>query len=259
MSGAVRADPRAAGPSDADQAALEWALRAAEAWGASVLAVTAGPPAADAVLRDALAAGAAGAVRVDMDMAASSAAVAAGLAAVTGECALVWCGAHSLDRGSGSVPAFLAAHLGAAQALGLVDVAPSATPGDVAVTRRLDRGRRELLRVRPVAVLSVEGATARLRRATIAGELAAKDAAIDVVPGPAADTHLPHTTRPFRPRARALAAPSGASARERILSLTDAASGPAATPALPLEPAEAAERIVAMLTAWGYLEPREDT
>ena len=57
---------RAAGASDADQAALEWALRAAEAWGAEVLAVTAGPPAAEAVLRHALAAGAARAVRVDV-------------------------------------------------------------------------------------------------------------------------------------------------------------------------------------------------
>ena len=35
---------------------------------------------------------------------------------------LVLCGDLSADRGSGSVPAFLAAHLGAAQALGLVAV-----------------------------------------------------------------------------------------------------------------------------------------
>ena len=35
---------------------------------------------------------------------------------------VVLCDAYSLDRGSGSVPAFLAAHLGAAQALGLVAV-----------------------------------------------------------------------------------------------------------------------------------------
>ena len=46
------------------------------------------------------------------------------------------------------------------------------TPGEVLATRRLDRGRRERLHVAPAAVLSVEGSAARLRRATIASELA---------------------------------------------------------------------------------------
>ena len=59
LTGAVRTDLRTAGPSDADDAAVEWALRVADASGDEVLAVTAGPPSADAVLHAALAAGAA--------------------------------------------------------------------------------------------------------------------------------------------------------------------------------------------------------
>ena len=53
LTGVVRHDARTTGLSDADQAAIEWALRAGEAWGEPVVAVTAGPDAADAALRDA--------------------------------------------------------------------------------------------------------------------------------------------------------------------------------------------------------------
>ena len=254
LTGTTHDDPRAAGASDADRAALEWALRAAEAWDAEVVAVSAGPPAADGVLREALAAGATRAVRIDVPAGVASADVAAALAPTLTGCALVWCGDASLDRGSGSVPAYLAAHLGAAQALGLVEVALPGDRGEVVATRRLDRGRRERLRVAPTAVLSVEGAAARLRRATIAGELQARTAPIDVLAGPAAHVHLAHTTRPFRPRARTRPAPVGGSARERILALTDALTTPSATAAVELTPAEAADRILEALEAWGYLD-----
>ena len=105
-----------------------------------------GPPAADAVLREALAAGATGAVRVDLAADAPSEAVAAALAAAPGRrAASCWCGDLSADRGSGSVPAYLAARLGAAQALGLVAV-ELGPPGSIAALRRLDGGRRERLR-----------------------------------------------------------------------------------------------------------------
>ena len=46
LTGAVATDDRLAGPSDADLAALEWALRLADAWApAEVVAVTAVPSA----------------------------------------------------------------------------------------------------------------------------------------------------------------------------------------------------------------------
>jgi electron transfer flavoprotein alpha/beta subunit len=46
LTGDVSAEPHATGMSDADRAALEWALRLGEHWGRDVVAVTAGPAAA---------------------------------------------------------------------------------------------------------------------------------------------------------------------------------------------------------------------
>ena len=63
--GIVTLDDRTSGLSLADAAAIEWALRSSERWGGSVMAATVGPPAAEAVLRDALAVGVDRAVRVD--------------------------------------------------------------------------------------------------------------------------------------------------------------------------------------------------
>src|SRR5581483_10352501 len=72
LTGAVRTDWRTAGLSDADRAALEWALRLGGEWGEPVVAVSAGPAAADAVLVDALSAGATRAVRVELPLSAPS-------------------------------------------------------------------------------------------------------------------------------------------------------------------------------------------
>ncbi len=201
----VRTDPRTAGCSAADAAALEWALRAGERWDQPVLAVTAGPPEADRVLRDAVAAGATRAVRIDLPTSAPSAVVATAIAAVLGPAGVssVWCGDHSLDRGSGAVPAFLAAELGSAQALGLVDVELDARAGRVTAWRRLDRGRREHVRLDGPGVLSVEGSTARLRRAALGAVMSSGRAPIEVVtPGPAA-----REARRSRRRAPAAAVP----------------------------------------------------
>lgn len=257
LTGAAHDDERSAGASPADRAALEWALRCAEAWsGARVRAVTAGGPEAEAVLREALAAGAHEAVRVDLDAAAPSETVAAAVADALAECDVVWCGDYSLDRGSGSVPAYLAARLGAVQALGLLGV-ELGEPGVVRVVRRLDGGRRERLHVvggaGGCAVLSVEGSTARLRRASLAAVLTTRGADVHVVPGPATVDHAARVTRPFRPRARVLPPPHG-STLERVLALTDAHATPTeGAAAEALDPPEAAERILAALRAWGYL------
>jgi electron transfer flavoprotein beta subunit len=252
LTGAAHHDPRFTGLSDADLAALEWALRCADAWGGTVVAVTAGPPVADSILHFALGDGAE-ARRVNLTHDAPSETVAAALAPALAGCDLVWCGDHSLDRGSGSVPAYLAALLGARQALGLVAIELDGSPGVVMATRRLDGGRRERLRVRAPGVLSVEGATARLRRASVGSWLAARRSAIDVRPGPPVIEPGSRTTRPFRPRARVLPAPVGQTARERIVALTDTGlPAAAATTAVALAPGEAAARILAALAEWGY-------
>jgi electron transfer flavoprotein beta subunit len=255
LTGAVHDDPRTSGASPADQAALEWALRCAEAWGGWVLAVSAGPPVADGVLREALATGASEAVRVDLRPSASSEAVAAGLAEVLEGVDLVFCGDYSLDRGSASVPAYLAGHLGAAQACGLVALELTA-PHELTVLRRLDGGRRERLRVQPPAVLSVEGSTARLRRAPLAAAIAARSAVVDVVPGPVVPDHAARVARPFRPRPRVLPAPAGASALDRIVTITHAHAAVSTDhAAVALDPLAAARRILDALAEWGELSP----
>ena len=83
-----------------------------------------------------------------------------------------------MDRGTGSVPAFLAHELGNAQALGLVEVDTGHAVDravDCACVRRLDGGRREVLDVAAPAVLSVEGSVRRLRRAPLAAARRVED------------------------------------------------------------------------------------
>ena len=258
LTGAVRMDARTSGASQADEAALEWALRAAEAWAGQVVAVTAGPVGAEVVLRSALAAGAVRGVRVDLPHDAPSEDVASGLAPVVAGAALVLCGDGSLDRGSGSVPAFLAAGVGGGQALGCTDVViDPAGPGSVRAVRRLDGGRRERLVVRAPGVLSVEPGSARLRRASLGGVLRARQAMIEVVAPPRPPRQpmaAPARQGPYRPRARVLPAPPASlDARQRIAALTGAGAPPTPPQLLVLEPAAAADRILAQLREWGYL------
>lgn len=257
--GRVVADARTGGISDADAAALEWALRCGTAWDEPVLVVTAGRPEADAALRDALACGASRAIRVDLGADAPSRTVAASLAVVLQEvgASTIWCGDHSLDRGSGSVPALLAAELALPQALGLVQV--DLGERDMLTTlRRLDGGRRERLRTRGAAVLSVEGSTARLRRASLPAALGRATATIEVRGGAATDAVAesllaPASLRPYRPRARVLPGPVGVTAHDRVVALTAAATAQGHRDLVALEPAAAAERILAALAEWGYL------
>ncbi|MET0146762.1 MAG: mycofactocin-associated electron transfer flavoprotein beta subunit [Ilumatobacteraceae bacterium] len=248
-------DERWSGVSDADRAALEVGLRLAETSSTSVTVATVGPPAAEHGLREAIAAGAADAIRIEAPDGLASDAVAVALAAVAADASWIVCGDASADRGTGAVPAFLAAELGVAQALGLIGVTPDERT--VRATRRLDGGRREILDVTTPAVLSVEGSVARLRRASLRAELTARSAAILQVAGPPATAaHAEsHDVQPYRPRARAFAAPAGV-ALDRVRLLTDVAGGPAPHAELVvLDPPAAAERILAALAEWGYLSP----
>lgn len=245
-------DERLAGMSPADESALEFALRQGERLGVGVTAVTVGPAGADRVLRDALACGAARAVRIDAPLTTAGVDVGLAIADHLGDAQWVWCGDHSLDRGAGSVPAFIAAQLGAQQALGVVSV--DFVGEGVHAVRRLDGGRREVLGVRPPAVVSVEGATAPLRRASLAALRAARTTEVDVRQ-PGTPIHLMEfMVRPYRPRARAMSAPAGDTALERLAVLTDAAAASAARgETVRLDPEAAAERIVRALREWGHL------
>jgi electron transfer flavoprotein beta subunit len=148
----------------------------------------------------------------------------AGAIGAEGSPALVVCGDRSALRGTGAVPAFLAHHLGAAQALGLVSLRVGEAGVELIGERRLDGGWRERLRIRPPAVCSVEAAGVRLRRASLSAMLTATDAAIPVSPAvrPSGRSRVSAgPARPYRPRPRVVPAPAG-STRDRLLALTGA-------------------------------------
>lgn len=268
LTGAVRADRRDRGPGKSDHAALEHALRLARRWEARVVAATVAPADADAMLRDALAAGAAEALRVESaDRAVrpqpadlvggqdSAAALAAALHQRYGVPDLVLCGDRSADRGTGSFPAFLAAALDTAQVLGVVRMEPE-DGGVLRVHRRLDGGRREVLLVRRPAVVSVEAAGIRLRRAGLPATLASGRAAIPVVRGSAATAAQRIRVlgaHPYRPRPRELASPSGTALR-RTLELTGALIERTPPTVLgPLSPSQATDELLGYLRRHGYL------
>ena len=228
------------------------ALRHGEAIRTTVIAVTVGGVEADAGLRAALACGATTAIRVDAPDDMDSPSVAAALTPVVAHSTAVWCGDYSADRGTGSVPAFLAARLRRQQALGLVGVE---FIDPLRVTRRLDGGRREVLRITGPAVLSVEGSVARLRRASLRSALTAQKAEVLPYGNPSmlSGSASVVVARPYRPRARVLPAPVGTTALDRLRALTDVSAAPQPGETVEADPQAAAQRIIEVLRGWGYL------
>jgi electron transfer flavoprotein beta subunit len=239
------------------------------------MAVAAGPPSVAAGLRQALALGA-GALRIPWgageaaggpepeivsaaalagDPDALARALAAGIAGL-GSAALVICGDRASLRGTGAVPALLAHHLGAQQGLGLVSLQVDAA--GLVGERRLDGGWRQRLRLSPPAVISVEAAGVRLRRASLAAAMAAADAVIPVAPAgpdPAGGTGRPAgPPRPYRPRTKVIPPPLGAT-HDRLLALTGAlvAHDPPRIVG-PIDAAGAADELLDYLRRHGYRE-----
>ena len=165
ISGHVSRDDRSAGANPAELAALETALRIADAWGGRVLAVAAGSEAAEATLREASAVGAS-VLRVpwpsrraaDQDawiasLAADGRSLAQALVAAirtVGEPDLILCGDRSTDRGTGAIPAYIAHELGPAPALALVSLTVDGL-GSRAQPRLVGRGRAGPCRSPPAA------------------------------------------------------------------------------------------------------------
>jgi electron transfer flavoprotein beta subunit len=258
LTGVVTRDARVAALPPSDAAALEHALELGNAWGARVLALSAGGPECDDSLREAMARGAS-ARRVQLqepyvdDLVRDEQHLARALVAAMGEQPdLVLCGDRSADRGTGSLPAFLAHDLGSVQAPGLVSL--RLEDGSLLGDRRLDHGRRERMRIPLPAVCSVEAAGVRLRRASLPAALAAAESPVEVVGASVPPSRVRVLrTGPARPRPRQLPAPTG-SARERLLALTGAllAHEPP-TIVGPVEAPEAADALLDFLVRHGYL------
>ena len=243
---------RFGGISLADQSALEVGLQLGALRSMDVVAITVGGAQCEQTLRDAMAAGVRRAIRIDAADSLSSAETARVLALSLGHASTIVCGDYSNDRGSGSVPAFLAAELGICQALGVVSL--TAQTNDLLVTRRLDGGRREHLRVCDRAVISVEGSVAQLRRATLATTLATRNSEIEVISTPLTLERSISTSKPFRPRPRTLAMPKGETTLERLNSITNVATTSTRGKQIELGPEKSAEYILRTLTRWGYIE-----
>lgn len=217
LTAAVSTDDRWSGASPSDLAALEFGLRLAEESGGSVTVATVGGDSSTSLLVDAIACGANRAIRIDPRLLdgeqPTSREVGAALARVFVDADLVVCGDWSLDRGSASVPVFMATALGIDAVCGVVRLDTERAHGDGPVLiaeRRLDGGRRERLAVSTPAVVTVEGTVARIRRATLAGLLASQRATIEVIPETlrADETGWRlERTLPYRPPARVLDAP----------------------------------------------------
>jgi electron transfer flavoprotein beta subunit len=249
-------DPRFGGLSAADKAALETALILSEAWSWPCLAVSAGPEVAAQTLRVAWAAGCAEVLRIDCPREASRSWVARALGRAFVNCDVIICGDYSLDRGSGSIPAFLAAECDAVQALGVATVRPG-EPGVVVVERRIEAGYREGLRLAGRCVISVEPQAARLRRASLPMILTARAAAIaHAQPAEAPQTDVPAHRRPFRPRAKQRPPPKG-SPLDRITSLFGLDRPVVARQQIELPAEAAADRIIQQLEAWAYIDEPE--
>lgn len=246
------ADARFAQFSASDQAALETALQRAEQLSARVRVVSVAPAAARTHLVALCATGAHELVHIAADGQSSSAHIAHELAQHLQDCASVWCGDYSLDRGSGSVPAFIASTLGAQQALGIVGITPSTSNNSLDLLRRLDAGRREIVRVLEPFVVSVEGSLATLRRASLASTLRPTATVIDASLVSQSSPSFGEFS-PFRPRPRTIAAPVGETALDRIKSATSANSPQKHSEIVTLAPEAAAQFIVERLTEWGYL------
>jgi electron transfer flavoprotein beta subunit len=250
LTGELTPDPHG-GMSAADRCALALAI----ATGDDVLAVSAGPASAVEVLREALAAGASRAVWIEMPADAPSDAVAEALAAAVRGCAYVWCGDYSTDRGSGSVPAYVAAHLDAAQALGLsaVDVSPTAD-GAVAVHRRLDGGRQELLTAHAPAVFSVEAGVIGPVRPALKAVLAAATAPIERVAVEVRERPVGRIAA-YRPRSQVLPGPAvGLSPRERLLAMSGALADHEPPRVVHGDAVTAADELLDFLRSRGFYE-----
>lgn len=272
LTGFVVSDERWEGPSLADQAALEIGLQLGASWGVNCEVICVGPAAANTMLRDAIAAGASQATRIDtgssadVDHQPTSANVGLLLAEAIMSSPerpgrperpeptmLVLCGDWSLDRGSASVPVFLSAELGIDAACGIVAL-DDVGAGTLHVERRLDGGRREVLTVTGPAVVSVEGSVARLRRASLSGVLASRAASIVVLTPTAVDWEAaPVRVGPFKPRARILNAPASADPRRRVEQLTGALTTRTPPQRLTLSPDDAATTILDQLRSWGQI------
>jgi electron transfer flavoprotein beta subunit len=252
----------------ADEAALETALTLRSA-GDTVLALTVGPKEAETVLRDALAVGVDSVLRLwDESRGYTKPPVTSVLLAAAlrlqGLPDLLLCGARSVDRGAGKLPALLGELLDWPV---VTDVTRfELQPSRALTQRRLARGARAEGEVKLPAVVGLEPGLARLRQASLPGLINAKRAEIPVLHladlglSPQ-DLHFPavtlHEVMPPRPRPRALFMPDSLlPPHERVAQIMSAGvTGKSGEILEGRSAEEMADAIIAFLQTHGFAEP----
>jgi electron transfer flavoprotein beta subunit len=181
-----------------DAYALEESLRLREKHGGEVIVVSAGPARVTQVLREALARGADRAIHVQGDQLATADALTAAdalAAAIRDESVdLVLTGLQSDDQGFAQVGVVLAETLGMAHSTIIMEVQVEGS--SLKVKRELEGGWFQWIAMPLPAVLTIQSGINQLRYATLKGIMAAKKKEI-----------------------RAVAAPAGAAARQRIVAI----------------------------------------
>jgi electron transfer flavoprotein beta subunit len=181
-----------------DAYALEESLRLRETHGGEVVVVSAGPARVTQVLREALARGADRTIHVQGDHLATADAFTAAdalAAAIKDESVdLVLTGLQSDDQGFAQVGVVLAEKLGMAHSTIIMDV--QVEGASLKVKRELEGGWFQWITMPLPAVLTIQSGINQLRYATLKGIMAAKKKEI-----------------------RAVTAPAGAAARQRIVSI----------------------------------------
>lgn len=208
-----------------DAYALEEALRLKEKHGGEVIVVSAGPARVTQVIREALARGADRAIHVEGDHLATADAFTAAdalAAAIKDEaCDLVLTGLQSDDQGFAQVGVILAERLGMAHSTIIMEVQVDGST--LKVKRELEGGWFQWISMPLPAVLTIQSGINQLRYATLKGIMAAKKKEI-----------------------KAVAAPTAAAARQRILSIY-VPEKTKATRLIGGTPAEAAAELVRVL------------
>lgn len=176
--------PAILNPLDAN--ALSAALKVKEAWGGEITAITMGPPNAEAVLRECIAAGADTAVLVtdrafgNADTLATSYSIASAAKSM-GSFDLIFCGKETLDGATGQMGAQLAERFDAAQVTSASLITNvEVEGGSVTVERQLETGT-ETLEVTMPCLFTMEKGNYPARIPNLKGKMRAKKAEINVL------------------------------------------------------------------------------
>lgn len=259
----------------ADACAIEAAVRLKEQLGGTIHAITSGPKDAEGALRAALAIGANSAVRLWNIQAAEwgpftvAAALAAYIQASSPSPDIIFCGDSASDWSSGIVGPTIAEKLDFPQITGVsqlevVNAQDTQETVRLRITRKLERGYRELIEAQPPLLMAVTAELNEPRYPSLPAHVAALRTTIpvydpltytiDATYEDADETTLLEMHTP-RPRPRRIAAPnSHHSAFERIGEIVSAGATGRQTLLVEGSNEELAQALITFLRDKGFLE-----